>query len=252
MIPICILTPQGVTPAPYEAETLADAAMKEPEGVYTAARTFQHNKALLFDNHLDRLERSAELEGIHVQLDRPALRFALRTLIEQSGYAESRFRITIPRNNPDHQIISLELYHPVPADVLANGARVVTVNMARHNPIAKTTRWIKQRKSTVESFPPGIYEGILVSSTGALLECTTSNFYAIKNGTLFAAADNEVLGGIARQLVLKVAESILPIQRESVNVDDLNAISEAFLSSAGRGIVPIVEIDGKPVGNEYG
>src|SRR5258707_14888372 len=95
-IPIGIVTPQGMQPAPYGAESLAEAATKEPQGVYTLARTFRRNQAVLLNDHLDRLEQSAKLEGIAVRLDRTALRNALRTLIEQSGYAESRFRITVP------------------------------------------------------------------------------------------------------------------------------------------------------------
>src|SRR5947207_8201223 len=95
-IPISILTPQGVISAPYVADSLADAALKEPQGVYTVARTYERNKALLLNDHLDRLERSALLEGISVTLDRPALRAALHDLIDQSGIADSRCRITIP------------------------------------------------------------------------------------------------------------------------------------------------------------
>src|SRR6266852_5732029 len=107
-IPISILTPQGVIAAPYTAESLADAATREPQGVYTLARTFKGNQALLLDDHLDRLEQSAQLEGISTRLDRSALRAVLRALIDQSGYAEARFRITVPRDQPDHLILSLE------------------------------------------------------------------------------------------------------------------------------------------------
>src|SRR5690242_6109125 len=113
-IPINIVKPQGVVAPTYTAESLADAATKEPQGVYTVARTYERNKALLLNDHLDRLERSAQLEGISVTLDREALRDALRNLIDQSGYSDSRFRITIPRANPDQQIISLEPFKPVP------------------------------------------------------------------------------------------------------------------------------------------
>src|SRR5260370_42005500 len=97
-IPIGIVTRQGLLAVPYTAQSLAEAATKEPQGVYTLARTYNRTGALLLDDHLDRLERSAQLLGIALRLDRPALTSALRILIDQSGYAESRFRITIPRD----------------------------------------------------------------------------------------------------------------------------------------------------------
>src|SRR5260221_10207631 len=190
-IPIVILAPNGVIDAPYTAETLAEAATKEPQGVYTLARTYEHNRVLLFADHLDRLEYSAELEGISVRLDRDALREALRNLIERAGYNDARFRITISRKQPDHIFLSVEPFKPVPPEILEHGARVITVQLARPNPVAKTTAWVSQRSAAVAGFPAGIYEGILVSRSGQLLEGTSSNFYAIKNRALWTAADTQ-------------------------------------------------------------
>ncbi len=247
-IPIGFLTPTGLTPADYTATSLADAVSKEPGGVYTVGRTYERDRVLLFDEHLDRLESSALLEGITVHLDRLALRQAMRSLIDQSGYAESRHRITVPRESPDLLIISLEPYTPVPPEIMERGARVVTVHMKRHNPAAKSTGWMTARKAAVNSFPPGVYEGILLTAEGALLEGTSSNFYAILGGVL-RTADEGVLPGIARRAVLKVATELLPIDLHPLYVDDIPKISEAFLTSAGRGVVPIVEIDGHSLGD---
>ncbi|HLY27241.1 MAG TPA: aminotransferase class IV [Aggregatilineales bacterium] len=243
-IPVGIVTSKGLQAAPYTAQSLAEAATKEPPGVYTLARTYNRTGALLLDEHLDRLERSAQLTGIPLHLDRSSLRAALRTLIEQSGYAESRFRITIPHDDPQQPILSLEPYKPVPPEVIAHGARVVTLHLERHNPVAKSTEWADKRRAAVEAFPPGTYEGILVSAEGQLLEGTSSNFYAILHGILRTATDQSVLGGIARRIVLTVAPSILPVQTQAIQQDAIGKLDETFLTSSGRGVVPIVEIDG--------
>jgi branched-subunit amino acid aminotransferase/4-amino-4-deoxychorismate lyase len=248
-IPIVILTPNGVVDAPFSAASLAEAATKEPQGVYTLARTYDHNRVLLFNDHLDRLEYSAELEGISVRLDRDALRVALRNLIEQAGYDDARFRITVSRKQPDHVFLALEPFKPVPPDILERGARVITVQMARPNPVAKTTAWVSQRTSAVAAFPDGIYEGILLSPSGQLLEGTSSNFYAIKNRALWTADDSQVLSGIARRLLLTVAPDILKIRMEPIHVDQITTLDEALLTSSGRGVVPIVEIDGHAIGD---
>jgi branched-chain amino acid aminotransferase len=248
-IPIGILRAGAVEAVPYTATSLADAAAKEPQGVYTVGRTYNCDHALLLDDHFDRLERSARLEGMDLRLDRHAIRKALRTLIDRAGYADSRFRITIPHDTPDQPIITLEPFKPVPEEVIHNGARVVTVHLARRNPEAKTTDWMATRKSATDSFPPGIYEGILVSPDGSLLEGTNSNFYAIKGDTLRTADDPDVLSGIARKILLTVAPDVLPVQRRAVHIDETPTLNEALLTSSGRGVVPIVEIDGQPVGD---
>jgi branched-chain amino acid aminotransferase len=180
-------------------------------------------------------------------LDRAALRKALRGLIDQSGYPESRFRITVPRAAPETAILALEPFKPVPPDVAANGARVVCIDLARQNPTAKSNSWAIQRQSAVQAFPPGIYEGVLVSAAGELLECTSSNFYAVLGGALHTA-ETGILHGIARRLLLKVAEQELPLELRPVRVEDIPRLEEAFLTSAGRGVVPIVEIAEQRVG----
>jgi branched-subunit amino acid aminotransferase/4-amino-4-deoxychorismate lyase len=248
-IPIAILTSQGITDAPYSAASLADAANLEPQGVYTVARTFKRISALLLDDHLNRLEQSAQLEGMTIHLDRKALRSLLRMLIEQSGYQESRYRLTIPYDHPDHVIVSLEALKPVPADIIAHGARVITLHIERHNPVAKTTAWMTARKSAVESFSAGIYEGILVSPDGLLLEGTSSNFYAITHNTLKTADETMVLSGIARRLVLIIAPPILPVEFNPIHIDEIGGVQETFLTSSGRGVVPVIEIDGRKIGD---
>ncbi len=247
-IPIGVLTPAGLVAAPYTATSLADAVAKEPDGVYTLGRTFKHDRTLLFDDHLARLRESARLEGIPARLDREALRRAMRALIQESGYADSRFRLTIPRQAPDTLIISLEPYKPLAPEIYENGVRIVTLHMARPNPRAMSTGWMTARKSATAQFPPGVFEGVLVGQDGSLLECTSSNFYAIKDGTLFTAGEG-VLAGMAQRVVLKVAPAILPVDLHPARADELWTLEEAFLTSASRGIVPIMMIDQQIIGS---
>ncbi len=49
--------------------------------------------------------------------------------------------------------------------------------------------------------------------------------------------------------MITVAPPILPVYLEAVKINEIARLQEAFLSSSGRGIVPIVEIDGIKIGN---
>jgi len=246
-IPTAILTPDAILASPVVADSLAEAAAQEPNGVYTVARTFKRDHTLMLDEHLDRLEQSAALVGLDVHLDRAALRNALRMLIAQTDFEDSRFRITIPQETPERIYLAIERYKPVPPEILAGGARCITVQIERHNPAAKTTAWIAERQATVEAFPTGIYEGILVNEAGDLLEGTSSNFYAIMNDRLYTAPNGAALGGIAQRIVLAVAPQVLPVERTAVNVNDLRFLEEAFITSAGRGVVPVIMLDGQVI-----
>ncbi|MFN8380021.1 MAG: aminotransferase class IV [Anaerolineae bacterium] len=246
---IRVLSSTGLEPAPYTADSLLDAASQEPEGVYTITSTFERTKVLKMDAHLNRLEDSAQREGIVLALDRPRLRAALRQLIEEAGYGDVRFRVTVPRSTPSNLILSCEPFKPLPAAVYEQGVRVVLIHGAvRQNPAAKTTDWMVDRQAIEAALPEGIFTGILVGEGGELLEGLSSNFYAILAGELWTAGAG-VLPGIAQQTVLEVAPDVLPVHRAPPLAADVPRMAEAFLTSASRGIVPIVQIDDHVLGN---
>jgi branched-chain amino acid aminotransferase len=246
---IRILTPAGLQPAHYTADSLADAARYEPDnGVYTLTNTFNTFQVLKLDAHLNRLEDSARREAIPLNLDRNVLRAALRQMIADSSFGSVRFRITVSTDAPQNLIISLEPFKPLAPEFYAQGIKCVTASgSARHHPEAKTTDWMHDRVRIEDNLPTGVYTALLLSETGDILEGISSNFYAILDGELRSAGTG-VLPGIAQQVVYEVAPQILPVRKDAVNVRDLPQLSEAFITSASRGIVPVVEIDGVQIG----
>lgn len=241
------LTPDGLQAVDYSAGSLAEAAQYEPhDGVYTITNTYQNFKVLKFDAHLDRLEDSARREDIPLQLDRPRLRAALRQMIAEANYGDVRFRITVPRDKPNQFILTIEPFHKPSAEVYANGVRCITLpHSARQNPAAKTTGWMHNREAF--TLPAGIYTGLLLDDDGHILEGTSSNFYAVLDGELRTAGEG-ALPGIAQQVVFSVAQRIITINRKAVHTSDIPHLSEAFITSSSRGIVPVVEIDSIRIG----
>ncbi len=243
---IKVLTPSGLADADYSAESLQEAARYEPEGIYTVTNTYNTFQTLKLDAHLDRMEDSARRENIPLTLDRTRLKKTLRQLIAEAGYGDVRFRVTVPQQQPDHLIISLEPFHPLSPEVIRQGVRCITApGMARRNPAAKTNDWAQDRQQFQK--PEGVHEVLLVGANGEILEGFGSNFYAVLNGELRTAGEG-ILPGIAQQIVFTVAQGVLPVRREAVTIRDLAQLEEAFITSSSRGIVPVVNIDGVPVG----
>ena len=241
------LTSSGLHPVDYSASSLADAVQYEPQdGVYTVTNTYEVTKLLKFGAHLDRLEDSARREGITLTLNRAALRTALRSMIAEAAWGDSRFRVTVPKATPDQLILSVEPFHPPPPEAYANGVRCITLpDSARTNAAAKTTGWMHNR--TAWPLPAGIYEGLLLNHEGYVLEGSSSNFYAVLNGELRTAGEG-VLPGIAQQIVFATAPAVVPLRRDAIHKSELPLVSEAFITSSSRGIVPVVEIDGASIG----
>jgi branched-chain amino acid aminotransferase len=247
---IRVLTPDGLRPVDYRAGSLAEAAVYEPDdGVYTLTNTYDTYRVLKLDDHFNRMEDSARRAGIPLRLDRARLRAALRQMIDEAGFGDVRFRVTVPRDHPDHYILSLEPFTPLSPTLLAEGARFITVpDAARDNPAVKSTGWMHERQSIIDHLPAGVYDAILLNAAGELMEGLSSNFYAILDGELRTAAEG-VLPGIAQKIVFEVAPQIVPVRREAVHVSAIPRLQEAFITSSSRGVVPVTEIDGQRPGD---
>lgn len=243
------LTAAGLQPVPYEADSLAEAATHEPDdGIYTVSSTRNTTDTLKLDAHFDRMEDSARRQQMPLQLDRERIRAALRTMIDEAQFGDVRFRITVARDAPDEFLLSIEPFPGVPAEIIEHGVRCITApNSARQSAAAKTTHWMHARTALQAAQPEGIYDTFLLDADGYLLEGLGSNFYAILGGTLYSADEN-VLKGISQQIVFEVAPGVLPLRKEAVHVRQIPDFQEAFLTSSSRGIVPVVEIDGLPIG----
>lgn len=230
-----------------EAESLEQAADSEPGGVYTVSNTQRGQRVLHLDAHLDRLKDSARREGFLVKLERGRLRMALRSMLEEAGYQEMRFRLNVPRLAPDEVLITIEPWRTLPSSLYFQGVRCVTVaGLTRHNPRAKGSAWLQQRHHF--KLPPDCYEALMLAADGTLLEGLSSNFHAVLSGELRTAGSG-VLAGITRGVVLQLAPQILPVRLSGVRLDDLPALEEAFLSSSSRGLLPVAWIDGQVIGS---
>lgn len=246
---IRILDAQGLRPAAYSAESLGAAAAYEPEdGVYTVTNTYHTFDVLKLDAHLDRLEDSARRARIPLRLDRGRLRAALRQMIAEAGWGDVRFRVTVGRARPDELLLTIEPFQPPAPELVTQGVRAITApNSARHDAETKSTEWMQARKALEAAMPPGIYDTFLLDGEGYVLEGLASNFYGVLDGEL-RTAGHGVLAGIAQQIVFEIAPGILPLRREAIHVREIARLSEAFLTSSSRGIIPVVEIDGQTIG----
>jgi branched-subunit amino acid aminotransferase/4-amino-4-deoxychorismate lyase len=233
-----------------DANTLDEATLKTAHGIYTVLRLYPGRRVLRLDKHFQRMHRSAELLNTHYQIDDGWLRNAVRQAVingEELGITIPRVRITVPFDAPDSALIALEPFTPPAPGVYENGVTVALAHVHRDLPRAKNSRFIEQRRQIEISQPQSSYEILLVGEHGELLEGTGSNFYAMLDGDLHTAEEG-MLPGITRGVLLEAASGVVTINNTPVCLDDLPGLSEAMLSSSSRGVVPIVHIGDQVVG----
>lgn len=236
---------------PAEIQSLDQGTQLLPDGAYTTFRTYQGRTAVLrLGDHFDRLEQSAALVGRIEHLARNDIRLALRSALNHFASEEARVRIILDLlMQPGEIYLLIEPLRTPPADLYHDGVRVVTRYFQRENPLAKQTVFIHQADLVRHSLPTGVHEAVMVSESHEILEGLTSNFFGVCGGTLYTAAEG-VLEGITRSLLLEVAAANgIPIQYNPILVNQITTLDEAFITSASRAVLPVVQIDDVMIGS---
>jgi len=241
-------------PVPATAQTIHDAFAGLELGVYSALRTFEHNKFLGLADHLARTEKSMRLLGWQEPLNWGALCRVLHQVCTAYPHPEARVRFDVlaapaaALGSDSRLLIGLAPMPPVPPILYEQGVVVdIVPALKRKNPLVKDASFV-QARARLASPTSTAYEHLLLDNAGNLLEGSGSNFYAARHGVLYTAGTG-VLEGITRKMVLQVAQAErIPVVLQAVNVADIPRLDEASLSSSSRGLIPIVQIAGQQIG----
>lgn len=233
-----------------EAASMDDVTRQLPAGVYTTFRTYHKTKVLHLEEHFSRLEESATLLGKRIQISRLFIRESIRAAILLQHDQEHRVRINIDlQDKPGTLYIIIEPLVVLPSKAYRDGVQVIFSHLHRENPTAKSTAFVQMADVERKRLLDGVNEALMVDPDGNILEGLSSNFFGIHNNTLFTAEEG-VLKGITRSQVLRCAESAgILVVRKPVNVKDLPLLTEAFITSASRGVLPLVQIETTRIGN---
>jgi branched-subunit amino acid aminotransferase/4-amino-4-deoxychorismate lyase len=84
-------------------------------------------------------------------------------------------------------------------------------------------------------------EALLVSADGLVGETTRANVFAILGGTVVTPPVAGILPGVTRSFALERTGAV----ERPLSLADLRAADGAFLTTAGRGIVPLADVGGR-------
>ena len=225
------------------APSMAEASAGLPHGAYTSLRTYDGGRRVLrLAEHLARLREGASGQG---GFDETKVRAGLAQVLKAAGPGEWRLRLT---HASPHLFAAIERLEPLPPALYREGVSCLTVPFQREAPRLKDTHFISTAQAAYRDLPAGVHEALMVGEDGAILEGLSSNFFAVREGILHTEGDR-ALPGITRGLVLELAKGLLPLATGPVRRDQLPELTEAFLTSVSRGVLPVVKVDATSVGD---
>ncbi|HXU68389.1 MAG TPA: aminotransferase class IV [Polyangia bacterium] len=239
------------------------------DSVYEVTRAL-HGVAFALDEHLDRLERSAH--AIEMQTpSRAAIEKAVHDTLAASAIDDAYVRIVVTRGageialdpacaDTPRLIVIVRAPKPPPPEAYRDGVEVAIVGRTRYAPGVPTSTVDPQVKSgnylgsvmaVAEARKRGAYEAILCDNVGRITEGSSSNFFVVRGRRVSTPPLSVgLLEGITRRKVMQLLDAEkIPWAEQALWPIDLQQAEEAFITSSVRGVVPVVRVDGQPLGD---
>jgi branched-chain amino acid aminotransferase len=245
-----------IVPAEQATISPLDIGLLRGYAVFDLLRTVGGRPFLLAE-HLKRLRSSAELLGLSVPYSDAQIAEAIDELLALNGHVEATVRLVLTGGpsadgmhfnaaTPTFFILTHDLTPP-PASLYDTGGKLLTKQHLREVPEAKTTNYLTMLRHRNEIEAQGAMD-LLYHDGTYIAEAASASFYVVRDGVI-RAPHSDVLWGTVGALVLELAAENHEVLLGAVTLEEAYSADEAFLTSTTRGVLPIVQLDGKPIGD---
>ncbi|MEK7599811.1 MAG: aminotransferase class IV [Patescibacteria group bacterium] len=220
-------------------------------GVYESIRV---SKGTIFflQEHCQRLMESAKIIGLEHAFTTNSIETSIKALLDKNQAETCNLKILlIGGRTSDQATIDILCLNPLFPDrkLYKQGASCTTYQYEREFPHAKTLNMLSSYLAYREAAKVGAYDALLINRQGFITEGTRTNFFAIKDKTIISPKEEDILLGVTRDNVLKVAkQNGFEIQQQNLKLEDLADYDDIFLTSTSSKIMPISSINGQDYG----
>ncbi|MFD0826469.1 D-amino-acid transaminase [Neobacillus sp. M.A.Huq-85] len=230
------------------------------DGVYEVIRVYK-GKPFMLEEHLQRLIQSAKAIKLPMEQSAEDFKTLILEAVQKSNELDCDVYLQITRGIA----VRKHLFPTAPVSVtmtvrpmsiLQKDAREKGVKAIFHederwaNCYIKSLNLLPNILAKQTAHEAGCFEAIQVRD-GYITEGTSSNVYMVKDGAVYTTPlSKQILSGITRIAVKKITESIgIPFIEKKFTPEELLQADEVFITSTTSEILPIVNVDGKSIGD---
>ena len=234
------------------------------DGVYEVVPVFE-GQPLRLHEHLRRLERSLDELNIARPMTRDQTAALFQEMVARNGGGNLSVYMQVTRGAPDKRDHAFPPASTVPTVFMtvsplgrtavddvdsAVGASAIT---------AEDIRWLRCDIKSVSLLPNvlmrqraadrGAIETVMIRN-GRVTEGSSTNVFVVREQRIATPPLSPlILGGITRELVLEVGRGLgMTIEEREIPASELQTADEIWVTSSTKDVLPIVTLDGKPVG----
>ena len=244
---------RGLVPPGEPVIHVNDEAFMRGRGAFESLRVYG-GKPFRLAEHLDRLDASCARLAVELP-PRDTVEELVGLALDAAGEAEAVLRVYATPGHGEGPV-ALAVVAELPPDLeelRATGIRAITVEFRPADLIGgvKSTSYALNMMAVDEARARGAEDAVFVAGDGTVLEATTSNVWWRRGRMLSTpAADGGILAGVTRDVLLELAPAAgYEVAEGAFPVTELVIADEAFASSSIREVMPIVALDGRPIGD---
>ena len=237
------------------------------DGVFEGIRAY-HGRVFQLRPHIDRLFNSARAILLQIPISKSALEDAVVATLRINHLRDAYIRLVVTRGEGDLGLDPRNCGRPTifiiadkirlyPQEYYAKGLSLVTSSIKRNipealNPSIKSLNYLNNVLAKAEAGRQNAPEAIMLNREGYVAECTGDNIFLVKENTVVTPAIAVgALEGITRNAVMEIAKNKLRllVKEELFTPYHLYTSDEVFLTGTAAEVVPVTQVDGRPIGN---
>ncbi len=237
------------------------------DGVFEGVRAYN---CVVFKlrEHIRRLFESAHSIMLEIPLSEKEMVSAVVKTLKVNKLKDAYIRIIVSRGEGDlgldptkcrgneTVVIIADKISLYPREIYEKGMAIITVPTIRNlpealNPQIKSLNYLNNILAKIEAINAGYQEALMLDHLGYVAECTGDNIFVVKKEQLYTPPQcMGTLRGITRDTVLEIARKLkIPTHEHVLTRHELYISEECFLTGTAAEVVPVVEVDGRKIGN---
>lgn len=236
------------------------------DGIWEGLRVFNGRVAFL-DQHMERLFEGAKALDFELGLSRAQLAKRIDRLLAANRMRDGvSIRLMISRGikstpNQDPRVtidgptivIIAEFKEPDP-ELLSRGLRIFTVHVRRGHPDVQDPRLNTHSKlncitACIQAIKAGFDEALMLDPHGFVATCNSTHFFIVRDGEVWTSSGDYCLAGITRANVISLCRhNGIPSFEKNFSLSQVYGAQEAFVTGTLGGVVPVIEVDGRAIG----
>jgi D-alanine transaminase len=254
---------------PAEQATISplDRGFLFGDGIYDVTPSYA-GRMVGLQLHMERMKNGLQSIGIDNPLSDNQWQDIAMNLSEKNGGQNLGIYFQVSRGNEGRRfhgfpantkptvlgmVIEIAPHPEVPDRKTKAGLRVISTEDLRwrHCDI-KSTALLGNVLHFQESYELQRDETIMYNSYEELTEASCSNVFIVKDGVVATPTlDHQLLPGISRHMAIESmrADGTIEVQERVVTMSEVRNADEVWITNSSKHIAPVVELDGRPVGD---